>query len=66
MDIVLPFHDSFGFHRLVAVKATELAFVLLDCRRHTVGQVLPAVSDHVPMSGYFLGNIFVIFFSRTW
>ena len=22
--------------------------MLLDCRRHTVGQVLPAVSDHVP------------------
>ena len=45
MDI-LPFHDS--FRSPVTVETSELALVLLDGGGHAVGEVLPAVCDHVP------------------
>ena len=57
-DCSSPFHDSFGFHRLVAVQAPELALVLFYRRRHAVGQVLPAVRDHVPDKIFVEQNIF--------
>ena len=66
MYYVSPFHDSFGFHRFVAVQAPELALVLLDCSRHTVGQVLSTVSDHVPLI-LFLMNLFLFkMYFVTW
>ena len=48
MDI-LPFHDS--FRSPVTVETSELALVLLDGGGHAVGEVLPAVRDHVPGVG---------------
>ena len=48
MDI-LPFHDS--FRSPVTVETSELALVLLDGGGHAVGEVLPAVRDHVPGGG---------------
>ena len=45
MDI-LPFHDC--FRSPVTVETSELALVLLDGGGHAVGEVLPAVRDHVP------------------
>ena len=43
---ILPFHDS--FRSPVTVETSELALVLLDGGGHAVGEVLPAVRDHVP------------------
>ena len=48
MDI-LPFHDC--FRSPVTVETSELALVLLDGGGHAVGEVLPAVRDHVPGVG---------------
>ena len=42
----LPFHDS--FRSPVTVETSELALVLLNGGGHAVGEVLPAVRDHVP------------------
>ena len=42
----LPFHDS--FRSPVTVETSELALVLLNGGSHAVGEVLPAVRDHVP------------------
>ena len=46
---ILPFHDS--FRSPVTVETSELALVLLDGGGHAVGEVLPAVRDHVPGVG---------------
>ena len=41
-----PLHDGLGAP--VTVQASELALVLLHCGCNTIGEVLPAVCDHVP------------------
>ena len=41
-----PLHDRLSSP--VTVQPSELALVLLDSLGHTVGEVLPAVGNHVP------------------
>ena len=44
-----PFHDCFSSS--VAVQSSEFSLLLLHNSCYTVGEVLPAVRDHVPGVG---------------
>ena len=46
--VVPPFHCSFCLCPSVAIQSSKLALVFLDSGCNTVGEVLSAVSDHVP------------------
>ena len=43
-----PFHDCFSSS--VAVQSSEFSLLLLHNSCHTVGEVLPAICDHVPVT----------------
>ena len=49
-----PLHDCLSSS--VAVQTTELALLFLDGLGHAVGEVLPAVCDHVPGDAVLCGK----------